>query len=152
MHLFNTPFCCVTLYHISLYAPVFVCMCSFSQWASLLVHSFSKSTEFANGLKCFMCFFTKSLLFTGHLSWFDVLLISFTLSVYSLGQLYSRWSTVWFPPSQGHSGDSIILKQCRYALVLPWAVTIAVKFGVNLCVCVCVCVGVRACVSLQSIK
>jgi hypothetical protein len=26
----------------------------------------------------------------------------------------------------------MILNRCKYALVLPWAVTIAVKFGVNL--------------------
>jgi hypothetical protein len=68
----------------------------------------------------------------GQLFCFNTLLISFSLSLCSLVQSYIRWSTVWFPPSQGHYGDCIILKRCRYALVLPWAVTIAVKFGVNL--------------------
>jgi hypothetical protein len=34
--------------------------------------------------------------------------------------------------AQGHSGDSIILNRCRYNLVLPWAVSIAVKLGVKL--------------------
>jgi len=81
-----------------------------------------------------MCFFTKSLFSTGHSSWFDVLCmsLSLSLSLCSLLHSYIRWSKVWFPPSQGHSGDSIILKRCRYALVFPWAVTKAVKFGVSL--------------------
>jgi len=33
--------------------------------------------------------------------------------------------------AQGHTGDSIILNRCRYDLVFPWAVTIAVNLGVN---------------------
>ena len=58
--------------------------------------------------------------------------LSLSLSLCSLLHSYIRWSTVWFPPSQGHSGDSIILKRCRYTLVFPWAVNKALKFGVNL--------------------
>ena len=77
-----------------------------------------------------MYLFTRSLLVTGQLSCFETLLMSFSLSLCSMLQSYIRWSTVWFPPSQGHSGDSIILNRCKYALVLPCAVTIAVKFGV----------------------
>ena len=57
--------------------------------------------------------------------------LSFSPSLFSLLQLYSRCSTVWFPLTQGHSGDSIILNRCRYNLVFPWAVTIAVKLGVR---------------------
>jgi hypothetical protein len=72
-----------------------------------------------------MCLFTKSLLFTVQLSCFDTLLISFSLYLCSLVQSYIRWSTVWFPELQWHSGETIILKRCRYALVLPWVVTIA---------------------------
>ena len=87
-------------------------------------------------MKRFMYFFTRSLLFTGQLSCFDRFLISFSLSLCSFVHSY-RWFTVWFPPSQGHYGDSVILKRCRYALVLPWAVKIAVKFGVNLILVVC---------------
>ena len=83
-------------------------------------------------MKCFMYFFTRSLLFTGQLSCFDKLLINFSLSLCSFVQSYSRWSTVWFPLSQGHSGDSIISKRCRYVLVSSWAVTIAEKFSINL--------------------
>jgi len=79
-----------------------------------------------------MCLFTRSLLFTGHVSRFDTLHMSFSLSLCSLMQSYSRRFTVCSPPLHGHSGGSIILKRCRLALVLPWAVNIAVKFGVNL--------------------
>jgi len=75
-----------------------------------------------------MNLFTRSLLVTGHLSCFETLLMSFSLSLRSMGQSYIRWSTVWFPPSQGHSGHSVILNRCKYALVLPCAVMIAVKF------------------------
>ena len=102
-----------------------------------------------------MCFCTKSLFSTGHLSWFDVLCMSLSLSLCSLLHSYIRWSTVWLPPSQEHSGDSVILKRCRYALVFPWAVTKTVKFGVSLmlvdslslmfgkkCFVVCMCVWV----------
>ena len=58
--------------------------------------------------------------------------MSSSLSLCSIGQSYIKWSTIWVPPSQGRSEDSIILKLCKYAFVLPWAVTIAVKFGVGL--------------------
>ena len=56
----------------------------------------------------------------------------FSLSFWSLVHPYSRWSTVCFPTSHGHSADSTTLDPRKYALVLPWAVTVAVKFGVNL--------------------
>ena len=85
-----------------------------------------------NCVKCLMCLFTKSLLFTGHLSWFEMLRMSFSPSLCSFVHSYSKCSTVWFPLLHGHSGDSIILKRCKYALVLPCAVTVVVKFGVNL--------------------
>ena len=81
-----------------------------------------------------MNLFTRSLLVTGQLSCFETLLMSFSLSLHSMGQSYIRWSTVWFPPSQGHSEDSVILNRRRYALVLQCTVMIAVKFGVNLIV------------------
>ena len=80
----------------------------------------------------FMYFFTSSIFLTGHLSSFEMCSIGFSLSLFSFLQSYSRWSTVWLPLAQGHSGDSIILNRCRYDLVFPWAVTIAVKLGVEL--------------------
>ena len=112
-----------------------------------------------------MYLFARSLSVTGQLSCFETLLLSFSLSLPLCSMLHSyiRWPTVWFPPSQGHSGDSVILNRCKYALVLPWAVTIAVKFGVNLIlvinlfliigktsfvVCVCVCMYVCMCVCM----
>ena len=79
-----------------------------------------------------MNLFTRSLLVTGQLSCFETLPMSFSLSFRSMGQSYIRWFTVRFPPSQGHSGDSVILNRCKYVLVLPCAVMIAVKFSINL--------------------
>jgi hypothetical protein len=54
-------------------------------WTSLWVHSFSKSIEFVNWMKCFRCLFTRSLLFTGQLSCFDTLLMS---SIHYIWVLY----------------------------------------------------------------
>ena len=76
--------------------------------------------------------FNLTLFFIGQLSSFEVYAISFSLSSFGLLQSHSRWSTVRFPLRQGHSGDSIILNRCRYDLVFPWAVVIAVKLGVRL--------------------
>ena len=58
--------------------------------------------------------------------------MSFSLSLCSLVHSYSECSTVRFPLLHGHTGESIILKRCKQALVLPCAVSIAVKFRVNL--------------------
>ena len=60
-------------------------------------------------MSCFKYLFTNSLSFIGQLSSFEMYAISFSLLLFSLMQLYSRWSTVWVPLTQGHSGDSIIL-------------------------------------------
>jgi len=57
--------------------------------------------------------------------------ISFPLSLFSLPQSYNRCATVWVPLPQGHSDDCIILNRCKYDLVFPCAVTIAVKLGVK---------------------
>jgi hypothetical protein len=97
------------------------CMCT---WVTVCVRVYC--TE------CFMCFFTKSLLFTTKLSSFDTLLIGSFLSLCSLVQSYIRWSTFWFSASQDNSGECIILRRCRYDLVLPWDVTITVNFVINL--------------------
>ena len=83
-------------------------------------------------MTCFKYFFTSSLFLIGQLSSFEMCAISFSLSLFSVLQSYIRWSTVWLPLVQGHSGDSIILNQCRYDLVFPWAVIIAVKLVVKL--------------------
>lgn len=104
--------------------------CSFQLFDKL--NGFSKSIEFVNWMKCFMYLFTRSFLITCQFSCFHTLLVSFSLSLWSLVQSYSRWSIVWFPPSHRHYGDPIRLKQCRYALVLPWPVMIAANFSINL--------------------
>jgi hypothetical protein len=75
--------------------------------------------------------FTNTLFFTGQLYSFEIAAISFPLSSLSLTQSYSVWSTVWVPLAHGHSGDPIILNRCRYALVFPCAVIIAVILGVK---------------------
>jgi len=49
--------------------------------------SLSKSIEFTNCVKCLMCLFTKSLLYTGHLSGFEMLRMSSSLSLCRLVHL-----------------------------------------------------------------
>jgi len=83
-------------------------------------------------MSCFKYCFTSSLFLIGQLSSFEMCAISFSLSLFSLMQSYIRWSTVWLPLAQGHSGDSIILNRCKYDLVFPWAVIIAVNLEVKL--------------------
>ena len=83
-------------------------------------------------MKCFIYLFPNWLLFTGQLSCLAILPMSRSLSSCRMVQSNRRWSTVWLPLPQGQSGDSIILKRCRYDLVLPCDVTNAVKFGVNI--------------------
>ena len=82
-------------------------------------------------MKCFIYLFPSWLLFTGQLSCLAILPMSLSLSSCRMVQSNRRWSTVWLPPPQGQSGDYIVLKRCSYDLVLPWDVTNAVKFGVN---------------------
>ena len=81
--------------------------------------------------KCFEVFYTDSFFFTGQLSSYGMFALIF-LSSFSLLHWYNRWSTFWFPLTQAHSGDCIILKRYRYDLVFPCAVVIAVKLGVRL--------------------
>ena len=81
-------------------------------------------------MTCFRYLLTNTLFFTGQWSSFVMFAISFPLSLFSLPQSHNRCSTVWALLPQGHSGDSIILNWCKYALVFPYAVTIDVKLGV----------------------
>jgi len=68
---------------------------------------------FVNSRKCLMNLFTRSLLVTSQLPCFETLLMSFSLSLRSMGQSYIRWSTVWFPPSvwsydpESYAGSSV---------------------------------------------
>ena len=88
--------------------------------------------EFANIVNCFKYLFTSSHFRTGQSSSFEVYAISLSLSLSNISQSNMRWSVDWSPWVQAHSGDWIILKRCRYALVFPCAVTIAVKLGDSL--------------------
>jgi len=106
----------VPLYHVYAYSAL-----------SDLLNLFS--IEFVKCVTCFKYLFTNSLFLTGQLSSLEMYAISFSVSLSSLLQSNRRWSTIWLPLAQGHSGDSIILKRCRYDLVFPCAVTIAVKLG-----------------------
>jgi len=74
--------------------------------------------------------FPSLLLLTGQLSCLAILPISLSLSSCRVEHSNIMWSTVWLPPTQGQSGDSMVLKRWRYALIFPWDVTSAVKFGV----------------------
>jgi hypothetical protein len=80
----------------------------------------------------FLCLLARSHLFTGQLSCFDALLLSFSHSLCTLVQSYIRWSTGWFPPSQGHSGDSsmgvyVILFMFRAIVHSVWTRKIAIE-------------------------
>ena len=99
---------------------------------ALALYSFSKSVEFANIENCFKYLLTSSNFRTGHSSSLEVYAISFSLSLSSISQSNTRWSVVWSPWVQTHSGDWIVLKRCRYALVFLCAVTIDVKLGDSL--------------------
>jgi hypothetical protein len=53
------------------------------------------------------------------------MLLVFSFSFSSISQSNMRWSFVWSPWVQTHSGDWIVLKRCRCAFVFQCAVTIA---------------------------
>ena len=82
-------------------------------------YRFSKSMEFMNCLNWVTYLFTRTHFCTGQSSSLDVDAISFSLSLSSFSQSNMRWSAVWSPLAQMHSGDSIVLNRCRYALVFP---------------------------------
>ena len=67
----------------------------------LFVYSFPQSMQFAKFVNCFKYLFTNSFFFTVQLSSVEMCAVSFSLSLFSLPQLYSRWPTVWFPLTQG---------------------------------------------------
>jgi len=61
----------------------------------------------------FKYFFTKSLFRTGQLSSLEMYAINFYLSLSSLAQSNRRWSTVWSPLAQEHSGDCMEYKTTK---------------------------------------
>ena len=124
---------CFALYHICIQALVLMFECPFQLFEK--VNSFIISQNLLglwNGLSV-LCIHSPDHFYSPPVNLFKFVAYKFfSLSFWSLVHSYSRWSTVCFPPSHGHSADSTILDPCKYALVLPWAVMIDVKFGVNL--------------------
>jgi len=81
------------------------CSWLFELWSCALSHcSFSKSMESANIVNCFKYLFTSSHFRTGQSSSLDVYAISLSLSLSSMSQSNMRWSVVWSPWVQAHSG------------------------------------------------
>jgi hypothetical protein len=56
--------------------------------------------------------------------------ISLSLSSFSSVHSGSRCSVVWSLGPQGNLGESIILNLSRHVLMLPWPVSIVVRFWV----------------------
>ena len=71
----------------------------------LIFYRFSWSMELVKWTTCFKYLFINSLFLIGQLSSFEMCTISFPLSLFSSLQSYNKWSTVWWPLVQGHSGD-----------------------------------------------
>jgi hypothetical protein len=71
-------------------------------------------------------------LLTGQFSDRSISTFSLSLSCFTMSQSYNIWSVVCSPVFQRHIGLYMILYLYRYDLILPWPVTIIVKFGVTL--------------------
>jgi len=71
-------------------------------------------------------------LLTGQFSDRSISVFSLSLSCCTSSQPYNIRSVVCSPVLQGHIELSIILYLYRYDLILPWPVTIIVRFGVTL--------------------
>jgi len=71
-------------------------------------------------------------LLTGQFSDRSISAFSLSVSCFTSSQSYNVWSVVCSPILQGHIELSIILYLYRYDLILPWPVTIIVRFGVTL--------------------
>jgi hypothetical protein len=85
-----------------------------------------------NLLKILVYLLIRVSLLTGQFS--DRSISAFGLSLSCLTSLQSNnvWFAVCSPVLQGHTVLSIILYLYRYDLILPWPVTIIVRFGVTL--------------------
>jgi len=83
-------------------------------------------------LKILVYLLIRVSLLTGQFSDRSNSAFSLSLSYFTSSQSYNIWSVVCFPILQGHIGLSIILYVYRYDLILPWPLTIIVRFGVTL--------------------
>jgi len=102
----TTSLFCLSPFSCYIYS-IHVCVCHSP------VHILSNSIEFINWVNCFIYLFTRSLFSLGQVSCFVVLRVRASLFFCRLWHSYIGWSTVWFPVSHGHSGESIILNLCR---------------------------------------
>jgi len=97
------------LIHVYMISSVVLC-CSYYFGllsVALALYSFSNSMEFANIEICFKYLFTSSHFRTGQSSSLEVYAISLSLSLSSISQSNMRWSIVWSPWVQTHSGDIV---------------------------------------------
>ena len=92
-------------------------------------YSSSKFMDFVKMRKDFKCFDISSCLLAGQFPDCWMISRSSSLLVWTSVHWWIRWSTVWSSLLQGHVALSIKLNRCKYALVLPCRVTMAVKFG-----------------------
>ena len=77
-------------------------------------------------------FLIRVYLLTGQFSVRSISAFSLSFSWFTRSQSYNIWYVFWSPILQGHIGLSIILYLYRFDVMLPWPVTIIVRFGVTL--------------------
>jgi len=83
-------------------------------------------------LKLLVYLLIRVSLLTGQFSDHSISAFSVFLYCFTSSQTCDIWSVVCSPILQGHIELSTILYLYRYDLILPWPVTIIVRFGVTL--------------------
>ena len=83
-------------------------------------------------LKVFVYLLIRVSLLMGQFSDSSISAFNLSLSCFTSSQSHNIWYVVCSPFLQGHIGLSIILYFCGYDLILPWPVTIILRFGVTL--------------------
>ena len=97
-----------------------------------IFYEFSSCMLSTNLLNILVYLLIRIYLLTGRFSVRNISAFSFSISCYTRSQSYNIRSVVCCPILQGHIELSIILYLYRYDLILPWPVTIIVRFGVTL--------------------
>ena len=97
-----------------------------------IFYEFSSCMLSTNLLKILVYLLIRVSLLTGQFSIRNISAFNLYLSCFTRSESYNIWSVVCSPVLQGHVGLSIILYLYRYDLILPWPVTIIVRFGVAL--------------------
>ena len=93
--------------------------------------NFSSGMLSTNFLKVLVYLLIRVSLLTGQFSDHSISAFSVFLYCFTSSQTCDIWSVVCSPILQGHIELSIILYLYRYDLILPWSVTIIVRFGVT---------------------